>query len=541
MTTPSSSTTTPSPPMAFLQAKPLAGAAPALQNDIDAAEREERQRAVQKLLARAEISKLTRGLRARLSYATYKASHNISRASIGDLESQLPADNASAVWAPVRTNYYDNPATQGNSAMNPSLGASQRKGSMAPPTVIPSSSSRGHHAQAAQAREPSSANGTQSLYATIHNPDDPPIPAPEKSSNGTPKQRKGSHASESSRHSHTRTGVAERTQEPRKRKESSKKGKGKRHVDIDMKAAATLTHLLRQRSSMTLGATSPRSSISAGSDYAQSSARTSAQTTMVPSAESSFTTARPATPPRSDLRGLPRTGSQSTDGGPASATDQEAIKLLYFLHESPSPARPSTTRSRNAQDAAAFRTLGGGNDLKAKGRVLFPTASGGPPDPGLAQRMLARDNTGSISSISSAMTDSPTPRPLVTPPTPTEEKPTGLQLLPPPPSPHVRPAQAHPAPPTSPPAIHKSQNMQPVTPGTLTFNLHDFINVSPSPAAMPQRSHGGLKPMLPGLRTGSARKLFQDEQDEPMSGPEESRVGEAGGAALGAGIHLTHF
>ncbi|KAI0067330.1 hypothetical protein BV25DRAFT_1090811 [Artomyces pyxidatus] len=622
MATPSSSTTTPSPPMAFLQARPLPPSALTFKGQIDAEDREDRQRAVDKFLARAEISQLTRGLRARLSWATYKATHNMSRASLGDVESHAPADIASGTWASARNNYYDNPATQGNSAMAASLGGSQRRGSMAPPTAIPSSGSRTHHGQP-HGKEPSTANATQSLYAsiltappakrarTIHNADDPPLQAPAKMANGTPRQRKGSHTSESSRHSRTGSGsqsfssVAERTRAQAKRKDEPTKRKGSRKnkskrvgaspasaehdTDIDMKAAATLTELLRHsRSSITVGATSPRSSISAGSDvgsaqslsqFAQSSTRTTtAQTTLV---ESSFMSpnARPVTPPRAlDLRTQSNAGSQAgsdAGSGPATATDQEAVKLLYFLHESPSPARPSTHRSRDAHDAAAFRTLGGG-DLKAKGRILFPSPSASLSEAMFTQRMLARDNSGSMTSTTStALTESPSARPLVRdatlrvdppvgdvvlphrgespgedvgvldassathiiPPTPTAASPTS-QLLPPPPSPHPRPAL-----PASPQNDHKVHLAQPVTPGTFTFNMNDFINVSPSPAAIPSRGFGS-KAMLPGLRgVTTGRKLFQEEQADPMMGmQDDSGGGEVGGnATLGAGIHLSHF
>ena len=60
---------------------------------------------------------------------------------------------------------------------------------MAPPATIPSTSSRSHQASPGK-RESMSANAAQSLYAsilapppakrarTIHNPEDPPVPAP---------------------------------------------------------------------------------------------------------------------------------------------------------------------------------------------------------------------------------------------------------------------------------------------------------------------------------------------------------------------------
>ena len=62
MTTPSSSMTTPSPPMAFLHANPVSVVAAMASNEIDATEREARQRAIQKFLARAEISMVSQTL-----------------------------------------------------------------------------------------------------------------------------------------------------------------------------------------------------------------------------------------------------------------------------------------------------------------------------------------------------------------------------------------------------------------------------------------------------------------------------------------------
>ncbi|KAH9928399.1 uncharacterized protein B0H18DRAFT_1001132 [Fomitopsis serialis] len=58
MATPSSSATTPSPQLAYMQPHtPVAPATPAT-NGVSAADKEERERAVQKFLARAEIGKV---------------------------------------------------------------------------------------------------------------------------------------------------------------------------------------------------------------------------------------------------------------------------------------------------------------------------------------------------------------------------------------------------------------------------------------------------------------------------------------------------
>jgi hypothetical protein len=62
MTTPSSSATTASPPMAFLHTPPVSLVATIGSGGIDVTEREVRQQAIQKFLARAEISKVSTAL-----------------------------------------------------------------------------------------------------------------------------------------------------------------------------------------------------------------------------------------------------------------------------------------------------------------------------------------------------------------------------------------------------------------------------------------------------------------------------------------------
>ncbi|KAI0303646.1 hypothetical protein B0F90DRAFT_1667073 [Multifurca ochricompacta] len=562
MTTPILSATPPSPPMALLHTNPVSVVAKIASSDIDAIEREARQRAIQRLLARAEISKITRGLRARLSYATYKATHNVAHLPISDLESHV-RDDALSTWTPSRNDYNDGPVIQGINVTNPSS-VSARKGAMAPPTTIPSSNSRGHQSSPGK-RDHGSANAAQSLYAsilapppakrarTIHNPGDPPVPAPARMTNGVSRHRKRLSHPEGSRGS------------------QSQKAPGSQ--PYSSVAEHTRAHT-RTRSDV--------GSSHSLSQFAQSSARrTTAKASLTSSQESPHTDslAHPATPPRaSDGRLHSRTGSHP-DGGSASAsaTDQEAIKLLYFLHESPSPARPSTVRSWDGQDAAAFRTLSGNSDLKTQGRVLFPTASGGSSDMTLAYRLLTRDNSNSSISSSAAMetlasrtlTREPTlvvdplagnvdlsPQPdsatcsrndvdvppvtKVTPPTPIEPS-TATQLLPPPSSPQRNAENSPCTQPLSPPSEPKVHNAAPATPGTYTFNLNDFINVSPSPAG-PHRTSAPYKQNLSGIRSGGGRKLFAEEEAEQIAGVEEtSRMGDHPNTALGAGIHFTRF
>jgi len=221
------------------------------------------------------------------------------------------------------------------------------------------------------------------------------------------------------------------------------------------------------------------------------------------------------------------------------------------------------------------RTLSENSDLKSSGRVLF-SGSGGSSDIPAAYRMLTRDN--SSSSVASSVAVDPASRPLmrqptlvidppigdvelpqhtdppisatsntdappitkVTPPTPIESSQT-TELLPLPSSPQRTAQTSSSAQSLSPLTEHKAHNTAPATPGTYTFNLNDFINVSPSPAG-PHRTTAPYKQNLSGMPPAGGRKLFADEQTENLIGVEEtSRMGEHPNTALGAGIHLTRF
>ncbi|KAL6301393.1 hypothetical protein BKA93DRAFT_828351 [Sparassis latifolia] len=588
MATPSSSTTTPSPQLRYLQTSAAAPPVAAnINTTVTANDKEERDRAVEKFLARAEIAKLTRGLRTRLSYASYKATHNVAHNTLPDLEAQSQSQGANTRNAQGRTagNYYNNPATQGNSAMSPgtSARAAPRKGSMAPPPPV-------------------TASATQSLFAsilapppakrprTIHNPQDPPVPAPTRMT-GAP----------SPLHKSSKTRVAEGSQAKSKaRKPARGKGKGKEHanaparaaaansaeVDVDMQVAATLTSLMLSRQSIPTNASSPRSSLSAGSDagstqsfsqYAQSSART------VTAAASTSAQGRQSTPapggrqrrelsrdrgrgegqltPKPLHRVVSRVGASDT---PHQPSDTEAADLMLFLATSPSPVRPAVTR--DARDVA-FRGLGGSS---LKGRALFSSLSGNPSLD--AQRPLRREDTGSFASSITAVNDypdaipgeganrklsrSPPPKlgvsqgtdssfldvpmePTITPPTPTDH--TAVQLLPAPQSPFQedrsrttrsptftdRPSSAALRPGFPPPDGKKVASPPP-------FYISDFVNVSPSPAAGagPQSRHGTSLSVDIG-----GRRLFDDSRGLNGSGRRtDSATGRRSG--LGTGIDL---
>lgn len=234
---------------------------------------------------------------------------------------------------------------------------------------------------------------------TIHNPGDPPVPAPTRPQS-SPRTRpsKISPKGEPSR-AHGGKGrapkAAKAAASPRRTKGGSiDKGKRRQHPDdadmdidgdVDMKAAATLTSLLmHNRPSIAGSASSPRSSIDGGSEYSyahfvQSSARNAGptSTTTMPSNSSNLAAEplnRTQTPPPPPGGSRPQ---QTTTPGPA-PTDSEAANLMLFLATSPSPARPAT---RDAKDYSAFRTLNGGSSgpLRTKGRVLFPSTPVGDP------------------------------------------------------------------------------------------------------------------------------------------------------------------
>ena len=412
---------------------------------------------------------VVRGLRARLSYASYKAAHNIPHISLNDLEAKTRAMSV----APARlvgtkrkaagaNTYYNNPATQGSPA--------RRSGHVLSPAASASSTtaaSRSHHYPTGTS---SRSNPPQSLYTallgppplkqarTVHNSADPPVRAPLRSTAGS-RVRSGHRGAESA---HVVRSIAESTRaQSRSRKEEASRvkgrsGKGKQKqsaeeaADVERKAVATLTSLLQSRPSIA-SASSPRSSLSAGSEgsfhslshYAQSSARTTtAPSSLLPSTESSFsipTVTRAATPTRAHNEGIYSTPR---------ADDEEAANLMLYLHTSPSPARPTTTRDRDAKDLAAFRTLGGSGSLRAKGRVLFSGGDGGRSPlrsessltidtlPGSQNSQTGQPHLDTVSNNTGSLAPAALMEPTVIPPTPVPDAaPTSSQLLPAPPSP----------------------------------------------------------------------------------------------------------
>ncbi|KAF8442217.1 hypothetical protein L210DRAFT_3644356 [Boletus edulis BED1] len=591
MVTPSSSVTSPSPPTTYAQPH-----SPSLSTDMDPSEREERDKAIRKFLASAELSvwaapavmppyskdpgmllvvlltsAVVRGLRARLSYASYKATNNIPHISLNDLEAKTRA----MMVTPSRligtkrkatggTNYNNNSATQGSST--------RRAGNLSSPSVSASSTtaaSRSHHYPTGTT---SYSNPPQSLYTallgppplkqarTVHNSADPPVQAPSRSTAGSrTRSRRGKNSA------HVVRSIAEGTRaQSRHRKEEASRvkprsSKGKRKVsaeeatDVERKAVATLTSLLQSRPSIA-STSSPRSSLSAGSEgsflshsqYAQSSARTTtAPSSLLPSTESSFsipTVTRAATPPRVHNESIYSTSTPRAD-------DEEAANLMLYLHTSPSPARPTTTRDRDAKDLTAFRALGGAGSLRSKGRVLFSGGDDGRsplrsessftidtlPGSQNSQTMSQPHRLDPVSNHAGSLAPSAPMQPMVVPPTPVPEaSPTPSQLLPAPLSPPGQTEALFP------------QSQAPPTPGSVPFNLNDFINVSPSPATSTvPRSAISLKSGLgANLRTDLGRKLFEEEQHRHQHLTASYNHGdglrhEKNGSSLGASIDLS--
>ncbi|KAG1737119.1 uncharacterized protein EDB91DRAFT_490157 [Suillus paluster] len=561
MATPSSSVTSASPPTTYLQPY-----SPSTSMDVDPIEKEDRLKAIQKVMASTELSMVTRNLRARLSYASYKATHNISHVKLTDLEAKTRALAA----APPRligtkrkassgNNYYNNPATQGTVA---------RRGAMAPPAISATSASsvpRSHYPTAVTGSSP---NATQSLFTTllgpppskqartVRNSTDPPVQAAARSTAGS--RPRGSERAIRSIAESTRARSRSRKEDatrskPKRADKGKQKASAAASADVERQAVATLTSLLQSRPSVA-SVSSPRSTLSTASDassfqslsqYAQSSARmTTAATSLLPSAESSFTMPRAATPPRNSgdsIYSTPR-------------ADEEAANIMLYLHTSPSPVRPTTTRDRDTQDHAAYRALGSGSaSLLTKGKILFAgqdarsslrsersfTSETLPSSQGSTQPLSQsmRLDTASSGSLASA----PPLQPTIIPPTPilgVESSP----LLPSPPSPSRRSDTSNGY------SGSPSNSLQaPPTPGNVPFNLNDFINVSPSPAvtSAPRAAVSLKSGLSANLRADVGKKLFEEEQQRQHYQTTHGAVGgfidslhHDRGGVLGASIDL---
>jgi len=430
---------------------------------------------------------------------------------------------------------------------------------------------------------------------TIHNPSDPPVPPPSRPEpSPRPRAPKASPKTESSR-SH---GKAKQSSKPvkapvspnRRRAQGGSIDKGKRKQnaedmsvdgdgDVDMKAAAALTSLLRHHNRPSIGsASSPRSSIDGSevssaysySHFTQSSTRSSAPSvpnhlSAVPSSSNiaAEPSARTQTPPP-----YASTNPAQHASPRAAPTDSEAANLMLFLATSPSPARPA---NKDSKDMAAYRTLGGNTGLRSKGRVLFPStsamelthednvaASGGTSHrpPGLT-RGGESSFTSSISSIGGELgggnkagsSDIHSPKNRSTHTRTGSFGGDGIpQLLPPAPLP-LPSGSTSPAGRKDPASRNNIFGVSGGN-GPLEFNIHEFINASPSsPARSAHHAQGtGTHKSNLGLRADVGRKLFEEEQMRHAHAIQAATTTASIGVpsqrqedrTLGAGIDLIH-
>ncbi|KAH7868405.1 uncharacterized protein C8R40DRAFT_842861 [Lentinula edodes] len=553
MATPSSSATSPSPPMAYLQPVvpivpssqgPSSSSLSSLSPSTDSGEGERRKKAVQKFLARAELSNVTRTLRTRLSYASSKTNHNITSPSLGDLEAQSQS-TSSAVPRSYAAKRKAPSQPVGNAMPSP-----LRRGSLGPRPRTPANTGN----VGASTSTATTESNTQTLFTsilapppsnqarTILNANDPPVAAPVRPAM-SPKVRNVNNDKAVKSIAESTRAHAKSRRQPDKRKDKRKSRKAvDADGDVDMEAAATLTSLLlHHRPSIAGSASSPRSSIDgseAGTPYSQQPISARSSFSSIPpsnTASNASISYRSNTPPRSSNTNVQQQQGQSTPR-PA-PTDNEAADLMLFLATSPSPARPTT--SKDARDAAAFHALthsDNGNMMRAKPRVLFPTQGDFADESGITHpssavgtRLLNSDGFTN-SNISRTGTD-------VEPPVhhsttdrsssasqqhtavqlqqqPASSTVHGTYLLPPP----SLPSSQRPTPssfPSSPSSLRNESSPRPEHPiagGQTDFNFSEYIHASPTrPGSGSGHPANSQKANL-GLRADVGRKLFEEEQ-----------------------------
>ncbi|KAG8748226.1 hypothetical protein FRC10_007614 [Ceratobasidium sp. 414] len=372
-----SQNTTPSPvlPSALTASADLAG--------LDAEEHAQRQKAIDTFLARTEFSKLARVLRARLSYASYKATHNVAHVPLTSLEHQLASRPA---------------PPPDPSALSPKRKLTHT--TMMPPPVQNDGSRLWRSAG-------------MSLYQAVLAPNDPgsshaPSPLP----NGVLSSRRSRpHHGPINGHPSSQLNGRERLSAPGRTVRNAAR---RRHAHTlstereDINAATTLTAIMR-------GGGTPATTLSRASSASSAGARPASEI-----------------PP-------PASGGDRTP----QPDDAQAAELMLFLATSPSPARPTTTRPR---PQPAPSGLGLGVDPRGTARVLFPSPADGD---------------------------------------------SRVQQLPTPESSQTMTS--------TPPPMHGSHGG--------SFNLGDYINVSPSP-----RTGAGAGSALPAGMMMQGRRLF-DELD----------------------------
>ncbi|KAG8934883.1 hypothetical protein FRC03_008341 [Tulasnella sp. 419] len=359
-------------------------------------------------LTTARYGKIARELRARLSYANFKATHNASHLPLNALEQQ---------FRPVKQGR-TSPITE---PVSPRHRLTHTQ--MMPPPPSPSSKSL-YSALLGSASVPSSKRARLSTAdartQSISN-FDPPI---------------------GSRSIRSRPGFPTTDGD-------------------DINAAATLTSLLLNRP-----ATKSESSLSRTSSDASLTAFQSSQQTQLSQNSQTSSYSSHHKPTRSSSSVLAPSARPRTP----EPDDAQAAELMLYLATSPSPVRKASNRSDD-QTRPARQPF-------TASRVLFPSTD--KPDPAALSAQATAIQASQHGRHSSASSMS--------------------QLLPPPPSPTSR-------------SSHKRSQSDlthvPLTPQT-SFNLGDFINVSPSP----QRNSTASK-RAPVIGKAEGRRLFMDD-DPPV-------------------------
>ncbi|KAF9267998.1 hypothetical protein L218DRAFT_995544 [Marasmius fiardii PR-910] len=545
MATPTSDATSPSPPMSYMvHPRPLS---PAVDTTKDAI--------VDKFLARAKISQVSRMLRAKLSLASYKAAHNVGHVPLAELEAQIPAHLQPPILLPSSTTLSrSNTAKRKPSAAPGNSLVPQPSSSHAPRN--PSSLINGFGSSPLDAPHTSQSHSLftsilapppASQARTIFNAHDPPIPAPVRPppstvtrsiAEGTRAQAKGRDTRPSARRLAESSATTELPKRRGKRpaRTELKPGSSKRSrknprddAQLDMEAAATLTSLLlhNQRGA---GVSSPRSSVdgSALSDGTGSQSQTSFSSFSQSTAKGGGARTPPGS--RTPLPSI-RTPRPAT-----TEKDNEAADLMLYLATSPSPARPSN-QSKDARDMAAFRALGGGGAGKKAppGRVLFGGELSAPRQIGRGEGSFH----SSVSSIGSEMGAHSGALPSsqrnasrlsvsggASPPQSQSSAGRSSSRLGVGGSPLLAP----------PPNVGSSPRSTPAD----NFNFNEYINASP--AGSPVRKVGVIGTSGTGgsLRADVGRKLFEEEMGRtgrgPIGGPVPGfgPVGSFGGPTISA-------
>ncbi|KAJ7158570.1 hypothetical protein C8R46DRAFT_1178061 [Mycena filopes] len=578
MATPSSSATSPSPTMTFSPPLHLPAPSP------DLPDQDHRKRAVEKFKARAEISNVTRSLRARLSYASYKATHNVANAQTQNqalIFSRTMAAKRKASAAPT-------PYSNSGGASNSPGGSGMRRpgmGVMAPPqnagprTYYPAAPNAAAGGSADAARHMPAQSLFTSILApppsqqarTILNVADPPIQPPSRPP-ASPRPRASGKLSSRSIAEGTRAMAKTRRDdkpERRKAKRSVDKGKQRqrtssgRHAavdadgDVDMKAAATLTSLLLNHRPSIGSASSPRSSLdddeaaqSYAQQFAQSSARHGHAAGAPPNASGASTSAAglpafrraSATPPPT------QPGSQASSQGhgqgqttPRPApTDNEAADLMLFLATSPSPVRKGS-------DLAAYRALNGGglgagdsftSSVSSIGGEMrgggSRTSTPAPPAPFVPTQLLpppplpvTMPPLSTMPMTTSSNAPSPTPAPMPMPvPTPASASPKPVygQPIPQPPQSQPQPQQPTPVQPQAQTQAQAPAQGGLAPPAAGDFNFSDFLNASPR-AGTPTQSTHPAAPSQTQMQAAQSQAQMQQAQQQQMQQQQQQKTG----------------